>query len=122
MYDGVERVRQKVRRSSRCLVPILAPVAVALGATASSAEPLDLVQTEYRYLAHEVVDGLETRVEGLIPSAIAATVDRLHLKDRALEYRHPLEGKHYPLELRLRGGRIEGAETRGYGLRFELRF
>ena len=76
-------------------------------------------------LVHHLVDGIGGRVQRLLPSSLSSTIDRLHVKNRALEYRAPLEWEGRELELRVRGGRLKGkhgSRVRGYGLRVELRF
>ena len=76
-------------------------------------------------LVRDLVDGLEGRVQRLLPSSLSRTIDRLHVKGRALEVRAPLDWEGRDLELRVRGGRLKGkhgSQARGYGLRVELRF
>ncbi len=75
-------------------------------------------------LAHGFVNDLEDHVQRLLPS-VAGTLDNLHVKGRAIEFRQPLAWEGRALELRVRGGRFKGqgrGAARGYGLRVELRF
>ena len=118
------------------LAALVAWVVTVTGAAPSSAEPLrhallgDPVAEPL--LADALVDHVERRVDLLLPPALAGTVERLHFRGRAIEYRHPLEWNDRPVELRLRGGRIKGKRLhderlrgrgpRGYGVRLELRF
>lgn len=124
-----------VRPALRQLPPRLAPIALVIWAGTSFAEPPP-EPAEVRTVAHQLVQGVEGRVTHLLPSVLAGTVDRLHLKGRGIEYRHPLPWKGHGLELRLRGGRVKGKAgrpdgrtgpfnakgPRGYGVQVEVRF
>ena len=119
---------------SRCAASLCwVSIVVAGWATVASAEPPDPAQEaapepEPRITlstgSSGFADGFEGQVKRFIPSLVD-TLDHLHLKNRAIEYRRPLAWEGHPLELRVRGGRFKGKgdhATRGYGLRVELRF
>ena len=109
---------------SRNAVWLLASTVAVAWAGASLAEPLEraLRSGPERYFAHRLMDGMEGRVERVLPALVAGAVDKLSVRGRALEYRQPFAWQHRALELRVRAGRLKGSGKRSYGLRLELRF
>lgn len=113
-----------VRPLSRNAVSLLASTVAVAWAGASLAKPLepDPAPGPERYLAHRLLNGVEGRVERLLPPMVIQAVDKLYVRGRALEYRQPFAWRNRALELRVRGGRLKGSRTRSYGLRLEVRF